>query len=75
MSSSESGADLSTLTSELSIRVSRGQVAAELYRAAVDAVEGEGKAGMSADIFQAAIGNQVGLSVFHKGSVVVNLFT
>ena len=46
MSSSESGADLSTLTSELSIRVSRGQVAAELYRAAVDAVEG-GRGAMS----------------------------
>ena len=35
------------------------QVAGELYRAAVDAVEGEGKQGMAADIYQAAIGNQV----------------
>ena len=34
-------------------------MAADLYRAAVDAVEAEGKQGMAADIYKAAIANQV----------------
>ena len=35
------------------------QGAGEMYMGAVDALEGEGKAGMAADIFHQAIGNQV----------------
>ncbi len=35
------------------------QGAGEMYMGAVDALEGEGKAGMAADIFHQAVGNQV----------------
>ena len=45
-----------------------GQVAADLYREAVDAVEGEGKEVMAADIYQAAVGNQVTFPNCVKGA-------